>query len=84
VVDSVAAVSCGIYDGYALLDLEYTEDSAADADANFILTGSGKIIEIQATAEKYAFDDEQFAELYSLAKKGVGELIELQKKVIGS
>jgi len=82
VVDSVAAVSCGIHNGHALLDLEYTEDSSADADANFILTGSGKIIEIQATAEKYAFDDEQFTELYSLAKKGVGELIEMQKKII--
>jgi ribonuclease PH len=82
IVDSVAAVSCGIHNGHAILDLEYTEDSDADADANFILTGSGKIIEIQATAEKYAFDDEQFTELYSLAKKGVAELIEMQKKIL--
>jgi ribonuclease PH len=82
IIDSVAAVSCGIYNGHSVLDLEYSEDSSADADANFILTGSGKIIEIQCTAEKYAFDDEQFTELYALAKKGVSELIEIQKKIL--
>ncbi len=83
IIDSVAAVSCGIYKGEAILDLEYTEDSKAEADANFVLTGSGKIIEIQCTAEQYAFDDEQFGNMYALAKKGVGELIELQKKIVG-
>lgn len=83
IVDSVAAISCGVYKGNAVLDLEYTEDSSADADANFILTGSGKIIEIQATAEHYAFDDEQFQSMYKLAKKGIAELIEIQKSVIG-
>ncbi len=83
IIDSVAAVSCGISEGEAVLDLEYTEDSAAEADANFILTGSGKIIEIQCTAEQYAFDDEQFNEMYALAKKGIAELIEIQKKILG-
>jgi len=83
IVDSVAAVSCGVYKGEAILDLEYSEDSAAQADANFILTGSGKIIEIQASAEEYAFDDEQFTQMFKLAKKGVAELIELQKNIIG-
>lgn len=83
IVDSVAAISCGVYKGQPVLDLEYAEDSAADADANFILTGSGKIIEIQASAEEYAFDDEQFEGMFKLARKGIGELIEIQKKVIG-
>jgi len=82
IIDSVAAVSCGIYKGESILDLEYTEDSAAQADANFILTGSGKIIEIQATAEEHAFEDEQFEAMFKLARKGIAELTELQKKVL--
>jgi ribonuclease PH len=82
IIDSVAAVSCGIYNGNAILDLEYTEDSAAEADANFVLTGSGKIIEIQATAEEFAFEDEYFTEMFKLAKKGIAELIEMQKKIL--
>jgi ribonuclease PH len=81
IVDSVAAISCGVYKGQPVLDLEYAEDSAADADANFILTGSGKIIEIQASAEEYAFTDEQFEQMFRLARGGVAELIEIQKKV---
>ncbi len=83
IIDSVAAISCGIYKGEPVLDLEYTEDSNAAADANFVLTGSGKIIEVQATAEEYAFDDEQFEGMFKLARKGIAELIEIQKKVIG-
>lgn len=82
IIDSVAAVSCGIYKGEPILDLEYTEDSTAEADANFVFTGSGRIIEIQATAEEHAFSEEDYNKLYTLAKKGIAELIELQKAVI--
>ncbi|MEC7488761.1 MAG: ribonuclease PH [Pseudomonadota bacterium] len=71
---SVAAISCGIYKESALLDLDYAEDSNADADANFVLTGSGGIVEIQCTAEKDPFSEGDFQELLELAKKGVGEL----------
>lgn len=79
----VAAVSCGIHKGKAVLDLDYDEDSSAEADANFVLTGNGGIVEIQGTAEADPFSEEQFAELMALAKKGIGELVELQKKVLG-
>ena len=67
--DQVAAVSCGIYRGQPVLDLDYAEDSAADADANFVLTGKGMIVEIQATAEKAVFSEERMAELTGFAKK---------------
>jgi ribonuclease PH len=80
--DQVAAVSCGIYRGEPVLDLDYAEDSDADADANFVLTGKGQIVEIQATAEKVAFSEERMAELMSLAKKGIAELVNLQKLTI--
>jgi ribonuclease PH len=80
--DQVAAVSCGIYKGEALLDLDYAEDSEAEADANFVLTGKGLIVEIQATAEKAAFTEERMAELTALAKKGIAELVNLQKLTI--
>ncbi len=83
IVDSVAAVSCGIFKGQPVLDLEYKEDVDAEADANFILTGSGRIIEIQATAEEFAFADEQFTEMFTLAKQGIAELVEIQKKILG-
>jgi ribonuclease PH len=82
VIDSLAAVSCGIYQGTPVLDLDYAEDSNADADGNFILTGKGKIVEIQCTAEDFAFEEEQFNELLSLAKKGISELVELQNKAL--
>jgi ribonuclease PH len=75
----VAAISCGIFEGEAVLDLDYPEDSGADADANFILTGAGGIIEIQATAEKAAFDDAMFAKLMGLARLGTGLLFEAQR-----
>jgi ribonuclease PH len=78
-LDNVAAVSCGIYEGEPVLDLDYAEDSVAETDANFIMTGSGGIIEIQGTAEKEPFSEDEFLKLMSLAKKGIGELIELQK-----
>ncbi len=78
-LDHVAAVSCGIYEGEPVLDLDYAEDSVAATDANFIITGSGGIIEIQGTAEKEPFSEDEFLALMGLAKKGIGELIELQK-----
>ncbi|WP_298214955.1 ribonuclease PH [Acidocella sp.] len=79
----VAAVSCGIFQGQPVLDLDYAEDSAADADANFILTQSGGIVEIQATAEKSTFDEAAFNALLGLARKGVAELFAAQKKALG-
>ena len=82
--DQVAAISCGIVKGNALLDLDYDEDSTAETDANFVLTGSGGLVEIQGTAEGAPFDDEQLAELLRLARKGIGELIALQKSAIGA
>ena len=80
--DQVAAVSCGIYRGEAVLDLDYAEDSEAEADANFVFTGKGMIVEIQASAERAVFSEERMAELTGLAKKGVGELLNLQKLTI--
>jgi ribonuclease PH len=77
--DSVAAISCGVCDGTAVLDLDYAEDSTAGTDANFVLTGSGKIIEIQATAEGAPFDEEEFAALLRLARGGIAELTRLQR-----
>ena len=79
----VAAISCGICDGAAVLDLDYAEDSSAQADTNFVLTESGKIVEIQGTAEGQPFDESQFAELMHLARKGIGELIAKQKEALG-
>lgn len=79
----VAAVSCGIYNGAAVLDLDYPEDSNAQADANFVLTSDGRIIEIQGTAEEDPFSEAEFTQLFSLAKKGVRELCEIQKQALG-
>ena len=83
ILDQVAAVSCGIYSGTPLLDLDYAEDSEAGTDANFVMTGKGGIVEVQGTAEGEPFSPEQFDELMGLAKKGIGELVELQKLTIG-
>ena len=80
--DHVAAVSCGIYKGTAVLDLDYPEDSDADADANFVMTGTGGIVEVQGTAEKTPFSQEKFDELMALARKGVAELVSLQKLTV--
>jgi ribonuclease PH len=80
--DHVAAVSCGIYRGVPVLDLEYEEDSSADTDANFVLTGGGGLVEIQGTAEGAPFTEDQFAELLRLARKGVAELIAHQKEAL--
>ena len=81
--DKVAAVSCGIYRGQPVLDLDYPEDSEADADANFVMTGSGGIVEVQGTAETKPFSQEAFDELVVLAKKGIHELLDLQKLAVG-
>jgi len=80
--DHVAAVSCGIYKHVVVLDLDYAEDSEADTDANFVMTGSGHIIEIQGTAEKTPFTEEQFLALLALARKGIGKLVDLQKLAV--
>lgn len=83
VKEYVAAISCGISGGEAVLDLDYAEDSHAEADTNFVLTESGKIVEIQATAEGAVFDESQFNELFRLAKSGIHQIICAQKKVLG-
>jgi ribonuclease PH len=74
----VAAVSCGLVGGAAVLDLDYAEDSSADADANFVLTEGGGIVEVQGTAEKAPFNDAQFAELMRLARHGTAQLYAAQ------
>ena len=80
--DKVAAVSCGIYKGEPVLDLDYLEDSSAETDANFVLTGSGGLVEIQGTAEGEPFSEEQLAAMMGLAKKGIGELLALQEQTV--
>jgi len=80
--DQVAAISCGLCGGEPVLDLDYEEDSDADADANFVMTGSGGIVEIQCTAETAPFSEESFERLMALARKGIAELAELQKMAI--
>ena len=80
--DHVAAISCGICQGTPVLDLDYAEDSEADTDDNFIITGGGRIVEVQATAEKIPFSEEQFLNLLALAKKGVMKLVDLQKLAV--
>jgi len=78
--DTVSAISCGIYKTNPVLDLDYDEDSDAETDANFVITGKGGIVEIQGTAEQAPFSEEEFIQLLNLAKKGCGELTEMQKK----
>jgi ribonuclease PH len=80
--DHIAAISCGVYQGTAVLDLDYAEDSEADTDANFVMTGSGNIVEIQATAEKDPFSEEQLLALLALARKGIEKLVGLQKMAV--
>ncbi|MET0277422.1 MAG: ribonuclease PH [Pseudorhodoplanes sp.] len=80
--DHVAAISCGIHKTTPVLDLDYAEDSDADTDANFVMTGTGGIIEIQGTAEKTPFTEPQFLELLALARKGIGKLVDLQKMAV--
>jgi ribonuclease PH len=80
--DSVAAISCGVVAGLAVLDLDYAEDSQAETDANFVLTGTGGIVEIQATAEGAPFDEPLFAEMLRLARAGIAELTSRQRAVL--
>ncbi len=81
-IDEIAAISCGIYQGNPVLDLDYEEDSQAEADANFILTGQGNIVEIQATAEEDPFDQQSYLAMFALAQSGVSDLISLQKQAL--
>jgi ribonuclease PH len=81
--DSVAAVSCGIYRGTPMLDLDYLEDVEAETDANFVLTGAGKFVEIQGTAEQTPFSRAELNALMGLAEKGIGELTAIQKAALG-
>jgi ribonuclease PH len=83
ILDVVAAISCGIYKDVPVLDLEYEEDSNAEADANFVLTGTGQIVEVQATGEKRGFSQGEFDSLFGLARKGIDELVHLQKAAVG-
>ena len=83
ILDHVAAVSCGLHRGTAVLDLDYEEDSNAEADANFVLTGSGDIVEIQATGEKRGFTRTEFETLFGLASDGIARLVDLQKTAVG-
>jgi ribonuclease PH len=80
--DHVAAVSCGIFDNVPVLDLDYAEDSEADTDANFVMTGKGHIVEVQGTAEKTPFTEEQFFGLLALARRGIARLVELQRMAV--
>jgi len=81
--DYVAAISCGIYEGVPVMDLDYAEDSTAETDANFVMTGKGGIVEVQGTAEGAPFSDEEFQALMGLARKGIFRLVELQKMAVG-
>jgi ribonuclease PH len=80
--DHIAAISCGVYKGTAVLDLDYAEDSEADTDANFVMTGSGQIVEVQATAEKIPFSETELTALLALARKGIAKLVDLQKLAV--
>ena len=80
--DHVAAISCGIHEGTTVLDLDYIEDSAADTDSNFVMTGKGGIVEIQGTAEGEPFSQDRFLELMAVARQGIGELVAMQKAAI--
>jgi len=80
--DNVAAISCGIYQGTPVLDLDYAEDSEAETDANFVMTGDGRIVEVQGTAEKTPFTQDELLALIALAKKGIARLVDLQKLAV--
>ncbi len=80
--DHIAAVSCGIFGGTPVLDLDYAEDSEADTDANFVMTGAGNIVEVQGTAEKTPFSEAELLSLLALARKGIAKLIDLQKMAV--
>jgi ribonuclease PH len=81
--DNVAAISCGIYKGMAVSDLDYPEDSNAEVDANFVMTGNGRIIEIQGTAEQEPFSEETLMQMMALAKNSISELVAIQNEALG-
>jgi ribonuclease PH len=81
--DEVAAVSCGIYKGQAVLDLDYAEDSSAEADSNFVMTAKGLIVEVQTTAEEHPFEENQLIAMMGLAKAGIAELAAKQRAALG-
>ena len=83
ILDQVAAISCGIYQNTGVLDLDYDEDSNAEADANFVITGTHHMVEIQATGEKRGFSRDEFNTLYDLSLKGAAELFAIQTKAVG-
>ncbi|MGZ3272831.1 MAG: ribonuclease PH [Caulobacteraceae bacterium] len=83
IIDQVAAISCGVFQDTPVLDLDYEEDSNAEADANFVLTGSGDIVEIQATGEKRGFTRPEFEALFDLARQGIDQLQDLQRQAVG-
>ena len=80
--DSVAAVSCGVCNGEAVLDLDYDEDSSAGADANFVMTGNGALVEVQATAEGATFSEDQFNKMLALARSGIAQLSSIQQQAL--
>ena len=80
--DHVAAISCGMHQNVAVLDLDYIEDSGAGTDANFVITGGGGLVEVQATAEGVPFSEAEFGQLLALARKGTSELMLLQKEAL--
>ena len=82
-IGQVAAISCGIWEGEGVLDLDYAEDSTAEADANFVMTGDGGLVEVQATAEADPFSREAFVELLDLATAGIAELTAIQRQALG-
>lgn len=82
ITDHIAAVSCGIYAGQPVLDLDYPEDSEAGTDGNFVMTGAGRLVEVQASAEGAAFSRAEFDEMYALAEKGMAELVAAQKAAV--
>lgn len=81
--DAVAAISCGLWEGTPVLDLDYAEDSTAQADSNFVFTGAGGIVEVQGTAEGEPFSQDEFLALMGLARKGVHELVTIQNAALG-
>jgi ribonuclease PH len=81
--DSVAAISCGVFNGTPVLDLDYAEDSNAETDANFVMTGGGGIVEIQATAEGAPFGEDEFARMIELARAGIADLARQQRAALG-
>ncbi len=80
--EHIAAISCGVYEGQVVLDLDYAEDSEAGTDANFVMTGGGGMVEIQASAEGATFSEDEFNGMLALARKGCAELVEIQKAAI--